>query len=366
MNILWLSWKDRANPLSGGAEVVTDELARRLTSDGHVVTLLTSGFAGAPPKTKTGGYRVVRVGGRFSVYLQAWRWYRKYGHGKFDLVIDECNTIPFGAKLYARTKTIMFFHMLCREIWFYELPQPVSTLGYLIEPLYLRLLSRMPVITVSESTRQDLLRHGFKPDRIKLISEGIEISPVADLALIQKFAEPTMLSLGAMRAMKRPLDQVKAFEFAKLTIPKLKLKLAGDNTGPYARRVLDYINSSPHKSDIEVLGRVTKAQKVALMQQAHVITVTSIKEGWGLIVTEAASQGTPAVVYDVDGLRDSVKDGITGLVVSTNTPQALAAKLARLLKDPGQYAKLRLAAWTWSRDITFERSYSEFMRALSL
>ena len=363
MNILWLSWKDRENPLAGGAEVVAHELAKRLVADGHAVTFVTAGFNGAAPETTTNGYRVVRVGSRFTVYLAAWRWYRAHGRGQFDLVIDECNTMPFFAKFYTRTRTVMFFHMLCRQIWFHEFPQPLSTIGYLVEPVYLRLLASLPAITISESTRQDLMRYGYQARNIKVISEGIELEPVSDIDSISKFTDPTMLSLGAMRAMKRTLDQVKAFEIAKATIPNLKLKMAGDSSGPYAKKVLSYISSSPYKADIEVLGRVTKEQKITLMQRAHFITVTSVKEGWGLIVTEAASQGTPAVVYNVDGLRDSVRDGQTGLIVATNTPIALADKISKLLSEPKLYSALQHSGWEWSRTITFDRGYSELLRA---
>lgn len=366
MKILWLSWKDRENPLSGGAEVVAHELASRLVKDGHAVTFVTAGFKGAAPETAINGYRIVRVGGRVSLYVKAWRWYQQHGRGQYDLVIDECNTIPFFAKFYGRTRTVMLFHMLCRKIWFFQLPQPFSTIGYLIEPLYLRLLSGLPAITVSESTRQDLLRHGYKAANISVISEGIELQPVAELLNIQKFDEPTMLSLGAMRAMKQTLDQVKAFEIAKQSLPTLRLKLAGDTSGSYAKQVLDYINDSPYKADIEVLGRVTKAQKITLMQRAHLITVTSVKEGWGLIVTEANSQGTPAVVYDVDGLRDSVQHGRTGLVCRQNTPTYLAANIVAVLSNSSDYQNLQSNAWEWSKRINFETSFQQFKEEVKL
>jgi glycosyltransferase involved in cell wall biosynthesis len=107
------------------------------------------------------------------------------------------------------------------------------------------------------------------------------------------------------------------------------------------------------------LGKVSQAQKVELMQRCHLIMVTSVKEGWGLIVTEAASQGTPAVVYDVDGLRDSVRHGQTGLVCARNTPACLAESAVKLLRDADAYAQVREEAWRLSLEITFERSYSE-------
>src|SRR5262249_22128882 len=120
-----------------------------------------------------------------------------------------------------------------------------------------------------------------------------------------------------------------------------------------------YIQRSPHAADIRYEGRVGQTRKRQLLQQAHVICATSIKEGWGLTVSEAASQGTPAVVYNVDGLRDSVQHEQTGLVVPA-TPAALAAGVLRLLEDKRLYKAVRRAAWRWAQQLTFDRSYQEF------
>ena len=99
------------------------------------------------------------------------------------------------------------------------------------------------------------------------------------------------------------------------------------------------------------------------MQRAHVITVTSVKEGWGLIVTEAASQGTPAVVYDADGLRDSVRDGQTGLVTAP-TPESMAQGVVHILEDKKIYRRLQKNAWQWSQEITFDKSYSDLKQVM--
>jgi choline dehydrogenase-like flavoprotein len=94
MNILWLSWKDRTHPQAGGAEVVQDNLARRLAADGHSVTVLTAGYPDAKPEETLNGYRVVRVGGRWTVYWAAWRYFRRELRDWPELVIEEVNTFP--------------------------------------------------------------------------------------------------------------------------------------------------------------------------------------------------------------------------------------------------------------------------------
>jgi glycosyltransferase involved in cell wall biosynthesis len=365
MKILWLTWKDRAHPEAGGAEVVCRELTKRLVAEGHDVTLLTSSYAGAPGRELARGIDTIRVGSsRYLHPFQAFSYYMHNLRNSFDVIIEEVNAgAPYFSVLFdRRARRFLLYHQLARKNWFSETRFPLNHVGHwLLEPTATRLvgLARVPVITVSESTRLDLARHGLRPERTHVISEGIELEPVEDITKLEKYQRPTMLSLGTMRAMKRTIDQIKAFEIAKHSIPDLRLKIAGQASGAYGQKVLDYIARSPLAADIEYLGRVSREQKKYLMQRSHVITVTSVKEGWGLIVSEAASQGTPAVVYDVDGLRDSVRHNETGLTTAA-TPEAVADGVVRLLQNPSLYERLRTAAWAWSQQLTFDQSYQDF------
>ena len=360
MKILWLTWKDGKNPLAGGAEVVNEQLAKRLVTDGHEVIFVTAGFTSASKEEVKDGYKIIRVGDKWSVYLEAYKYYRRNLVGWADLVIDEVNTIPFFARFYAKEKNILFVHQLCREIWFYQMFFRLNIIGYLAEPIYLWLLNSRKVITVSESTRNDLMRYGFREENIFIISEGIEIEPAHSLDSSMKFEKPTLLALGAIRAMKRTDDIIKAFEIAKNSISDLELIVAGDMSGDYGRKVMKHIRESRFSSSIKCLGRIDKSSKTELLRKAHLLISASVKEGWGLVVTEANSQGTPAVVYDVDGLRDAVKDGATGLVTGRNTPGGLSAQIVRALQDQVLYKKLQEGAWNWSKKITFDEAYRGF------
>jgi glycosyltransferase involved in cell wall biosynthesis len=370
MNVLWLTWKDHKHPGAGGAEVVSRQLTRRLAADGHKVTLLTCGYANASREETIDGVRIIRVGSnRYTHPMQACAHYLLRLRNKFDIVIEEVNAAPYFSVFFGKqAKRFLFYHHLEREVWLHEAPPPVSYLGYyLLEPVATKLLSRskVPLITISESTKQDMARYGFHPDRTHIISEGIELEPIPRLDGTTKYPRPTLLSLGAMRAMKRTLDQVKAFEIAKKALPDLELKIAGDASGPYGQQVLDYIQASPYRGDITYLGRVSNEHRLELMRRAHLIGVTSIKEGWGLIVTEAASQGTPSVAYDVPGLRDSVRHGETGLITN-ESPAALAGGIVKMLQDTSLYERLRKAGWKWSKQITFEQSYNDLKSAIGL
>lgn len=363
MNILWFTWKDKKNPLAGGAEVVNEEIAKRLARDGHEVVFLVGGFEGSQKEEIINRYKIIRLGGQWTCYFEAYRYYKKNLNTWPDIIIEEINTIPFFTQFYSNQKKFLFFHQLCREIWFYQMIFPLNLIGYLIEPVYLWLLRKNKVITVSNSTKNDLVRHGFRSKNISIISEGIEMVPVGNLNLIKKYEYPTVLSLGQIRTMKRTLDQVKAFELAKEKIPDLRMIIAGSSSSKYGKKVLKYISNSKHKNDIRYLGRVSKEKKIELMQKCHIILVTSVKEGWGLIVTEANSQGTPAIVYNVDGLRDSVKDGLTGLMCKQN-PKDMAYKIIELLKNEKQYDKIQLEAYMWSKEINFDKCYKDIIKTL--
>jgi glycosyltransferase involved in cell wall biosynthesis len=370
MKILWLSWKDISNPKSGGAELVMHELSKRLVTDGHEVTVLTVLYPGASDEEDIDGIHIIRVSkNRYIHPLIASIYYIRHMRNQYDIVIDVVNTAPYMSPFYrGRAKSFLFYHQLARQIWFYEAPFPINLVGYaLLEPIATALLGMTGTITItiSKSTKRDLMRFGFKEKNIHIISEGITPQPVADLSNAKKYKDPTVLIFGAARSMKRALDQIQAFELAKADISKLKLVVAGDMSGPYGKKVQTYIDNSKYANAIECLGRVSESEKIKVMQKSHVLLAASVKEGWCLVVSEAAGQGTPAVVYDVDGLRDSVKNDKTGVVCEKN-PSDLAQGIVKILGDSNFYQKAQREGWAWSKQLTFDRSYSDFKTILEL
>ena len=71
MNILIYNWRDIRNPAAGGAEVFTHEIARRWVERGNEVTMFTSAFAGCRKEEVVDGVRIIRDGGKYSVYWKA-------------------------------------------------------------------------------------------------------------------------------------------------------------------------------------------------------------------------------------------------------------------------------------------------------
>jgi glycosyltransferase involved in cell wall biosynthesis len=346
-----LNWRCPRNPSAGGAELVTHEIAKRLVAAGNSVEWFSALFQGAPTEELIDGIRIVRAGHQWSVHWCAFRRYRKSIRHNFDVVIDQVNTIPFMTPVWAGVPYMMFIHQLAREVWWYEARFPINLIGYLAEPLYLQVYRHAPVLTVSASTRADLLRLGFK-GAISVIPEGLEpISPIAR----GRVADHTFLYVGRLAPSKRIADMIEALACFRKATGLGKLQLVGTGAASYLDSLMHLTRRLGVEAHVEVLGRIPAREKHLLMTRAEALLMTSIREGWGLAVTEANAVGTPAIGYDVPGLRDSIRDGVTGLIVPPN-PQSLCDAMLRIAGDPSLRERLGVEAERWGRTFSFDVS----------
>jgi glycosyltransferase involved in cell wall biosynthesis len=120
---------------------------------------------------------------------------------------------------------------------------------------------------------------------------------------------------------------------------------------------------------VKITGRVDNKTKTDLMAKAWLMLQTSQREGWGLAVIEAGDCGTPSVVYDVEGLRDSVCDKVTGLVVQPNITRLASATIELLsdrerLHDMSQRAMDHAKKFSWNETARkFDTLFAEYLTA---
>jgi glycosyltransferase involved in cell wall biosynthesis len=309
------------------------------------VTLLTSKFPGCRDIEVLDGVRIRRRGslrnGSFHLLVQR-ELARVQG---FDAIIDEINTAPFLTPLWRRRlpPIVGFIHQLADDVLDAELPRPVAAVGRWLEPRALRLYRDVPVVTVSNSTKEDLQRIGL--ERVSVIPDGRDEPPSLDG--ITKEDRPTLLFVGRLALNKRPHHAVDAFRHVRGEMPDAQLWIVGQ--GPLER---DLEASLPEGA--ELLGFLPRRDLYERMRRAHCLIVPSVREGWGLVVIEANSVGTPAVAYDVPGLRDSVRDGITGRLASPGEPEALAHEALALLGDAGSYREMSRHATEWAEQFSWD------------
>ena len=360
MQILILNWRDIRNPAAGGAELLTHQLATRWVAAGHTVTQCSSRWPGAPAEEIVDGVRMVRAGNPMTVYWAAYRTYQRRFRGQIDLVYDEINTVPFFTPWYVREPIVAHFNQMAREIWFYECGWPLNLIGYWLEPSWLARYRRTPVITISESSRRDLVALGFPVERIAVIPMGIDHAPrLSDPP--PRAAAPTLLYVGRLKCSKRVHHVIEAFARVRREIPSASLWIVGNGDRGYTERLVRLARARGVQEAVRFFGHVPESEKQALMAQAHLIAVTSIREGWGLIVTESNRYGTPSIVYRVPGLVDSTIDGINGVICPANTPEALAEQAIAILKDPARYERLSRGATESSARMTWDRAATEML-----
>jgi len=108
---------------------------------------------------------------------------------------------------------------------------------------------------------------------------------------------------------------------------------------------------------------VDDARKVELMQRAHAVLVPGIREGWGLVITEANACGTPAIAYDIVGYRDAVRDGETGMLTEP-TPEALARAAIHFAGETDLRRRLSENALRWSSQFSWDATAAAFLNEI--
>jgi len=352
MKILWYNWRDIKNPEAGGAEVFTHEIAKRLVESGHDVTLFTATFPSCAKEEIVDGIRIIRAGSKYTVYWRARSYYKKFfANERYDVVIDEINTMPFFTPKFVKNgeQIVALVHQLAREYWFYETPFLISHIGYyFLENRWLRNYVNIPTVTVSESTKKDLLGLGFK--RVFIVPEGLNFKPLDEVP--QKESYPVVVYVGRLKRAKRPDHAIRAFKIVKEKFPKAELWIIGDG---YFRKELE----KTAFEGVKFFSGLSNEERRKLVRRAWVLVNPSIREGWGLNVIEANALGTPCIAYDVAGLRDSVVDKVTGLLARNGNIADLADKIAMVLKDEALRERLSRNALENAKRFSWDKTAVE-------
>ncbi|MFN2150378.1 MAG: glycosyltransferase family 4 protein, partial [Anaerolineales bacterium] len=329
MRILILNWRDPTHPWAGGAEVFLYELAKRWVAAGHKVTWLSSRHPSQTKFEQKEGFTFIRTGGFYRVFLNVPVYYLVHLRGKFDVILDSANGIPFFTPLYSQTPKLALVHHIHKQVFFCELPRGLAFLANLLEQYIAPwIYRRTPFITVSNSSRKALIELGIPKSHISLIYNGVDCDYFEP---DRKRETPLILYLGRLRNYKSVDTVIRAMPTLLQYFPTLEFHIAG--SGPAEPELCALTQEIGVAEKVQFLGYVSEADKRDLLQKAHVVVNPSLKEGWGLTVMEANACGTVVVGADVPGLRDSIQHQETGLLVPHGDDLAFAEAIRHLLTD---------------------------------
>lgn len=360
--LLVLNERDPLHPKAGGAEVHVSEIFGRLAARGYEIVLASCAFRGAARRERLGDLEIWRLGSLPHYYPRAaWTCARETRRGRFDLVVEHLNKLPFCSPMYSAVPVVAVCHHFLAETAFLQAPWPIAAVVWSAEHLVPRLYPGVTFVAVSESTRDELRARGVAAERIRVIHNGVrhpelEVGPPSVRGCRVAY-------VGRIEPYKRVDVLLEAVASLVPQFPDLELLIIGRGAAQPDLEVLAAKLGIAART--RFTGFVTDPERDALVASARVCVSPSLKEGWGITVIEANALGTPVVAADSPGLRDSVQDSRTGFLAPPGDSHAFADRIAFLLRDDRLVDRLSQAAIEWSRRFTWDAAAAEMHEAFA-
>jgi len=363
MNILLLNWRDPWHPNAGGAEIVTFEHAKEWVKKGNTVTWITGGYWEQKKRQEVvDGVQFFRFGGSLTIHFMVPLYLLAEGKN-YDVIVDEVHGIPFFAPLFTKTPVVAFIHEVADEIWDYMYRFPIAPIGKMLERWAFRWYRHCQIWTDAESTVDELVAWGIPKSQCTAIP--CPIIKKQTISIEKKEHKPTYIFVSRVVRMKGIEEVIKAFSFIVKVQVNAQLWIIGKGEQKYVDELKHMVEEYGIDKHVIFRGEVSETEKYTYMSRAHILLHASVKEGWGLVVLEAASVGTPSVVYNVPGLKDVVKHDETGIVVHSNSPQDMARVAIQLFKDKKRYAKFQENGRKWENSLRWNTVTKQSMMVLA-
>lgn len=361
MRILIFNWRDTKHIYAGGAEVYIHELAKRWVQNGNKVTL----FCGNDNKNafyeKIDGIEIYRRGGTYTVYFFAIIYYLFKFRGKYDVIVDCENGIPFFMPIFASEQVILLVHHVHQEIFRKFLRFPLSTLAKVLEGKIMPFIyQNKNVVTVSPSSQKDIFDLGFtKANNIAIIPNGVNEDLYVDYP---KTDNPSYIYLGRLKEYKNIDIAIKAFSKVLKVHKNATFAIVGN--GESYQELHQLVNALKIAHAVTFYGRVSDKEKALLLAQSWAAIQPSQIEGWGITVIEANAAGTPVIASNVSGLHDSVVDNKTGLLVPVRDVPQFAIAMRKVADDHLLRMELSEKAKRWARNFNWDKSAEDFYQLI--
>lgn len=357
MRILFFNWRDTKHAYAGGAEVYVHELAKRWAKNGNQVTVFSGNDNKNPDYEVIDGVETYRRGGTYTVYIFAVLYYLRKFRGKYDVIIDCENGIPFFTPLFAKEQVILLIHHVHQEIFRNFLRFPLSKVAEILEGKIMPMVYRNKnVVTVSASSQKNIFKLGFtKAGNIEIIPNGVTSDLFVDYP---KTDNISFVYLGRLKEYKNIDVAIKAF--AKVVRIHKKAKLAIVGTGESYLSLKKLTKELGIERAVKFYGRVTETEKAKLLAKSWAAIQPSQMEGWGITVIEANAAGTPVIASNVSGLQDSVVDGQTGILVPAGNVTQFANAMMKIAEDDVARLSYSQEAQLWAKNFDWDRSAESF------
>ncbi len=283
-----------------------------------------------------------------------------------DVVIDNADiAIPWLTPIFLRKPRLCIIYQVAGEIFQHELPRPLSKVAIGLEPWIYRVYWNTKIVTCSDSTKMDLVQLGLSRNNITVVKPGLSQDFPGFEPNGEKSENPTIVCISRFMRYKGLHYAIQAMKYIRASVPTAQLIIVGNGDISMISREL---SRSPHADSIKIVTRPPHSwdrEKATLLASSHVLLIPSVREGYGIVAIEANACGTSAVGWNVPGLRDSIIDGETGVLVPFGDVERMASEVVRLLQDSDMRKNMASRAVDWARTHSWDKAAEEFDRVIT-
>ena len=211
-----------------------------------------------------------------------------------------------------------------------------------VEAMFLRLMNR--VITISESARQELIALGVAFDRVTVVTPGFnQRVELAEHKQRDETAKETfqVLSVGTCAPRKGLLYLLQAVRLLKERC-NVRVHVVGDTEDDpvHYQSLVDSMTEEALQDKVCFYGRISEAELDNLYAKADMFVLSSLWEGYGIVLLEAMAHSLPIIATNVGAIPELVRHGENGWLVPPGDSQALAEAIFSLSQDRTLCTKL--------------------------
>ncbi|MCL6440087.1 MAG: glycosyltransferase [Thermoleophilum sp.] len=341
----------------GGAERWYRNLAERLAREGHEVTYLTRRQWPRSRPPTVPGVRIVAVSPPGDLYTRSGRrrilppllfgigvlWHLLLHGRRYDVV--HTASFPYFSVLAAavarargRYRLVVDWHEVWSREYWHSYLGPLGAVGWAVQRLCARVDHQSFCFSRLHAERLRTIAPRTRP----LVLRGEYAGPTEPRG--PKPAEPVVVFAGRHIPEKRVPLLVEAFAIVARHDRELRLEILGD--GPERGRVEEAVERHDLRGRVELPGFVAPQEVDQRLGRALCMVLPSMREGYGMVVVEAASRGVPSIVVRApdNAAVELVKNGENGFVCASDDPEELARAILRV-RDAGDELRERTAAW---------------------
>ena len=220
------------------------------------------------------------------------------------------------------------------------------------------LLRHAQAVTTCGPTFAGTVAHyaGFPRDRIDVVPFGVDVDLFGRSTSLRSSRADGLFRVGFFKGFREvygPTDLIRAIPMVLDRLPNVRFELVGD--GAQLEECRNIATRLGVGESLEWIPRQPHIAIPAYLSRWDLTVIPSVCEAFGVAALESTASGVPVVASDVGGLRDTVLDGRTGLLVQPRSPMALAEAISTLLLDDLLRAKMGAVGAGWVKAVFDQR-----------